>query len=150
MTYLPGTTALSRARDDGILTREQVDRILSGEQTEGFEAPRLVGEGAHREELDEMRRLAVLFDMLPLLPRRAIAWLLESRMYRYLPSGMAVRQLLALALALVGDAATRERIFTILGATARSAASAARGRMTGHGGRARLTEGPAGLLPPIG
>src|SRR5690349_18663795 len=77
-----------------------------------------------------MRRLAVLFDMLPLLPRRAITWLLESRTYRYLPNGMAVRQLLALALALIGDAATSERIITILGATVRAAASALRWRMS--------------------
>jgi radical SAM superfamily enzyme YgiQ (UPF0313 family) len=79
MTYLPGTTALGRAKDDGILTEEQVDRILNGEQTEGFEAPRLVGDGEHRDALDEMQRLAVLFDVLPLLPKGAITWLLESR-----------------------------------------------------------------------
>ena len=96
-----------------------MERILRGEQTEGFEAPRLVGPGAHKQALDEIRHLEVLFDLLPLVDRRAIQWLLESRVYRFLPRGMAVRQLLALALALVGDAATRERIFTILGAAAR-------------------------------
>jgi anaerobic magnesium-protoporphyrin IX monomethyl ester cyclase len=150
MTYLPGTTALRRASDDGILTSEQVERIMSGEQAEGFEVPRLVGESAHKEALDEMRRLAVLFDMLPLLPRRALAWLLESRTYRYLPSGFMMRQLLGLALALVGDAAWRERTFTILGATVRSAASAARRRMTMVGRRANLIGGPgAGRLPPM-
>src|SRR5262249_17789180 len=86
--------------------------------------------------LEEMRRLAVLFDMLPLLPRRAITWLLESRTYRFLPSGMAIRQLLALVLAIVGDAATRERIFTILGATVRGAAGAARWRVSVRGRQA--------------
>ena len=128
MTYLPGTTALDRARDDGILSVEQVERILRGEQSEGFEAPRLVGPGGHKEALDEIRHLEVVFDLLPLLPRRAIDWLLKSRAYRFLPRGMAVRQLLALALALAGDAATRERIFTILGAAARGAVDAARHR----------------------
>jgi len=148
MTYFPGTTALARARDDGILTSEQVERILSGEQTEGFEAPRLVGEGKHQEALDEIRRLAIVFDILPLLPRRAITWLLDSRTYRYLPTGMAVRQLLEFVLALVGDAAWRERAFTILRATVRSAVSAARSRMTSRG-RARLTGPPgAARLPP--
>src|SRR5262249_10524887 len=100
-----------------------VERIVGGNETEGYDAPRLVGPGAHKETLDEIRRLEVLFDLLPLLPRRAIAWLLESRAYRFLPRGMAVRQLLCLALALVGDPAPRERIFTILGAAARGAAA---------------------------
>jgi len=129
MTYLPGTTALDRARDDGILSTAQVERILRGEQTEGFEAPRLVGPGAHKDALDEIRHLEVLFDLLPLLPRRTIAWLLESGTYRFLPRGMAVRQLLTLALALAGDAATRERIFTILGAAVRGARDALRTRV---------------------
>ncbi len=128
MTYLPGTTALDRARDEGFLTAEQVDRILRGEQTEGFEAPRLVGPGAHKEALDEIRRLEVLFDLLPLLPRRSIEWLLTTRFYRILPRGTVVRQLLALALALFGDSATRERILTILGAAVAGAVQAIRGR----------------------
>jgi hypothetical protein len=130
MTYLPGTTALERARDEGILPNEQVERILRGEQSEGFEAPRLVGPGTHKSALDEIRHLEVLFDLMPLLPRRAIAWLLERRAYRWLPRGMAMRQLLALALALFGDAATRERIFTILGSAARGAIDTTRGRLS--------------------
>jgi radical SAM superfamily enzyme YgiQ (UPF0313 family) len=130
MTYLPGTTALERARDEGILPNEQVERILRGEQIEGFEAPRLVGPGTHKDALDEIRHLEVLFDLMPLLPRRAINWLLECRVYRLLPRGMAMRQLLALALALFGDAATRERIFTILGSAARGAMDTTRRRLS--------------------
>jgi len=129
MTYLPGTTGLDRAVGDGILTQEQVDRILAGEQTEGFEAPRLVGPGAHQQALEEIRRLEVLFDLLPLASQRTITWLLESGAYRRLPRGMAVRQVLALALALAGDSATRERIFTILGAAARGALDTTRRRV---------------------
>jgi radical SAM superfamily enzyme YgiQ (UPF0313 family) len=136
MTYLPGTTALERARDEGILSVEQVERILRGEQTEGFEAPRLVDRGAHKETLDEIRRLEVMFDLLPLVPRRAIDWLLESGAYRLLPRGMAVRQILALTLALFGDAATRERIFTILGSAARATVDVARWRMSSSAGNA--------------
>jgi len=132
MTYLPGTTALDRAHADGILSPAQVERILRGQQTEGFEAPRLVGPGAHKEALDEIRHLEVLFDLLPLLPRRAIDWLLESGAYRLLPRGMGMRQVLALALALFGNTATRERIFTILGVAARGAADAARLRVSGR------------------
>lgn len=137
MTYLPGTTALDRAQDDGILSRAQVDRILRGEQTEGFEAPRLVGPGARKDALDEIRHLEVLFDLLPLVRQRMITWLLESGAYRFLPRGMTVRQLLALALALVGDAATRERIFTILGSAARGTINAARWRFSAAGRVAR-------------
>ncbi len=151
MTYLPGTMALERARDEGILAPEQVERVLRGEQTEGFEAPRLVGPGAHKKALDEMRHLAVLFDLLPLVPRRAINWLLESGAYRFLPRGMAVRQLLALALALVGDAATRERIFMILGAAARGAVDATRWRLSVAGRSARRGGlEPNGKAPIVG
>jgi hypothetical protein len=158
MTYLPGTTALTRARDDGILSPEQVERILRGEQTEGFEAPRLVGPGAHKKALDDIRHLEVLFDLLPLVPPRGIDWLLQSGAYRLLPRGMAVRQLLALALALVGDSATRERILTILSAAVRSTADRLgqrRWRVRGRASRAALAShartsdcGP--LLPSSG
>lgn len=116
MTYLPGTTALERARADGILSEEQVERIMTGESTEGFEAPRLVGSGAHADELEEIRKLAVLFDAMPLLPRSAIHWLLESGAYRFLPRGLAIRQVVALIQTLAGDAATRARMRTILAA----------------------------------
>ncbi len=130
MTYLPGTTAIDRAAADGLLSAEQVARILRGEQTEGFEAPRLVGAGAHKQALDEIRHLEIMFDLLPLASKRTIDWLLESGTYKLLPRGMAVRQLLALALALAGDSATRERIFTILGSAARGAFDATRRRLT--------------------
>ena len=129
MTYLPGTTALQRAPQEGTLTQEQVDRILRGEQTDGFEAPRLVGPGAHREALDEIRRLEVMFDLLPLVSQHRFEWLLSSGAYRFLPRGMAVRQILALALAVFGDAATRERIFTILGSAMRATVDGSRRRL---------------------
>jgi radical SAM superfamily enzyme YgiQ (UPF0313 family) len=135
MTYLPGTTAITRARDEGLLSHEQVERILRGEQTEGFEAPRLVGPGAHKEALDDIRHLEVLFDLLPLVSPRTLSWLLESGVYRRLPRGMAVRQLLAFALAVIGDSATRERIFTILNAASRSALD----RTRRHRSRRRVT-----------
>jgi radical SAM superfamily enzyme YgiQ (UPF0313 family) len=129
MTYLPGTTALDRARDDGILSAEQVERILSGEQREGFEAPRLVGPGEHKQALDEIRRLAVLFDLLPVVSRRQVDWLLASGVYRYLPRGLGIRQLVAFVQALFGDVATRERLRMILAATARSTLNATRARL---------------------
>jgi len=154
MTYLPGTTAIDRAREQGILSHDQVERILRGEQTEGFEAPRLVGPGAHKDVLDEIRHLEVLFDLLPLLPQRTINWLLESGAYRHLPRGMAVRQLLALALALMGDAATRERIFTILGAAGRGTLDAVRwqisGAVRGKQRRHRVPSDPAPAEPARG
>jgi radical SAM superfamily enzyme YgiQ (UPF0313 family) len=115
MTYLPGTTALERARTDGLLRPEQVEAILTGQSSDGFEAPRLVGPSAHADALDEIRRLAVLFDLLPVLSRGAIDWLLESGVYRLLPRGVALRQVVALVQALIGDEATRARMRTILG-----------------------------------
>ncbi|MEO7329432.1 MAG: radical SAM protein [Minicystis sp.] len=126
MTYLPGTTALARAEKDGILTRAQIERILRGEATEGYEAPRLVGAGASSEALDEIRRLSVLFDLMPLLPREAITWLLESGTYRHLPRGLGLQQAIAMLMAIVGDDATRERMRTILATAVTSVGQQAR------------------------
>ena len=117
MTYLPGTTALERAKEEGILSEAQVDRILAGIAEEGFEAPRLVASPEHAAALDEIRRLAVLFDLLPIASEKTIDWLLDSGLYRHLPRGLAIRQAVALVQALVGDAATRERMRTILTTT---------------------------------
>lgn len=117
MTYLPGTTALERAKEDGILSEDQVERILTGAASEGFEAPRLVAAPEHAAALDEIRRLAVLFDLIPVAPKRVVEWLLRSGWYRYLPRGLAIRQFVALLQAVVGDVATRERIRTILTTT---------------------------------
>jgi radical SAM superfamily enzyme YgiQ (UPF0313 family) len=130
MTYLPGTTALERAPEEGILTHEQVERVLRGEQTEGFEAPRMVGPGAHKDALEEIRYLEVMFDMLPLAPRRLIDWLLETRNYMHLPRGAAVRQVLTLLLAIFGDTATRQRILMIFGTSLRQATDGLRWRIS--------------------
>ena len=116
MTYLPGTTALDRAVSDGILTEEQVQRVLRGDATEGYEVPRLVGPGATRERLQEIKRLEPLFDLLPVLPRGAIEWLLKTGSYRAVPRGGGVKQTIGLLQAVVGDDATRERMKTILAA----------------------------------
>jgi hypothetical protein len=129
MTYLPGTTALERAERDGILSHAQVERVLRGEQAEGFEAPRLVGPGAHKRDLEEIERLGVLFDLLPLVPRALIDFLLKGRRVRFVPRGMWVRQVLALLLALVDDGATRERIRTLLEAAGESAVRLVRERV---------------------
>jgi len=75
-----------------------------------------VGPGEHAAELLEIRKLAVLFDAMPLLPSRAITWLLETGAYRLLPRGLAVRQLVALVQTIAGDEATRARMKTILAA----------------------------------
>ncbi len=127
MTYLPGTTALERAQKSGILSESQVERVLSGNQTEGFEAPRLVGPGAHQRELEEIERLGLLFDLLPLLPARWIDFLLDRP--RLLPRGHGVRQWIALLLAVADGGATRERIRTLLSVAAESAALLLRRRL---------------------
>jgi hypothetical protein len=119
MTYLPGTTALARAEKDGILTHQQVQRILHGEATEGYEAPRLVGPGATLERLNEIRDLAVMFELLPALRLPQVEWLLRSSAYRLLPRGLLVRQVVAVLGAMAGDVATRERLRMLLAATGR-------------------------------
>ncbi len=146
MTYLPGTTALETAVEDGVLTQEQVDRVLDGEQTEGFEAPRLVGPGARREELDEIRKLSTLFDLMAVLPRAAIDLLMRSGLYRWIPRDTVLRQLVGALQSLRGDAATRARFQTILQATLASAVEALRGRRSASATRAR----PSGDWAQVG
>ena len=114
MTYFPGTTALDRAAQEGVLAPAQVDRILDGEVTEGFEAPRLVGPGAHRDELDEIQRLLPLFELIPLLPREVIRALLDRDRYKLLPGRAVARQLATALITLSGSEATRERMRTLL------------------------------------
>lgn len=126
MTYLPGTTELERARDAGTLTSEQVEAILTGEQTEGYEAPRLIGAGDRRAEIDEMTRLAVLLDLLPVLPRGAVEWLVDARGYRVLPKLYNVRSFAQLVTGLVGDVALRERTLTMVLGTWQGAVTSAR------------------------
>lgn len=119
MTFLPGTTALDRAERDGLLTAEQVERVRLGEQTEGFETPR-VADPAARAELDEMQSLEAVFDLLPLLPRTLVRRMLDGGWHRRLPRGIALRQAAALALSLV-DGATRARMLTLLESALRGA-----------------------------
>ncbi|UJR84386.1 B12-binding domain-containing radical SAM protein [Sandaracinus amylolyticus] len=113
MTYLPGTTALERARDDGSLSEAQVERILTGDQTDGFEAPRVL-DPSRRGELDDMARLSVVLDLLPVLPRRTVDWLIESRAYRFVPRLYNVRSVAQVVTGLAGDVALRERTSTML------------------------------------
>lgn len=122
MTYLPGTTAFDRARADGSIPAETAEKILMGEENRGFDAPRMLHAGGKQEEFDEISRVIVLFDLLPMLSRKKIEWLLDSGLYRKLPQGVGVRQILRLVLAFVGDVALRERMRTILLGSLQSAA----------------------------
>jgi anaerobic magnesium-protoporphyrin IX monomethyl ester cyclase len=135
MTYFPGTTALERAERQGLLSADEVRRIRRGEVTEGYEVPRLVGRQEDRSCLQEIERLAVLFDLMGLLPPRTINWLLSSGLYRVIPRGFALRQLIALVRTMVGDSATRERMQMILAA----AFQAARKQLFRDGRRPRVT-----------
>ena len=66
---------------------------------------------------DELRHLSGVFDLLPLLPREAIEWLLDRRRYRHLRGVGLMRQLGTLALAIRGEPATREHVRHILATT---------------------------------
>jgi radical SAM superfamily enzyme YgiQ (UPF0313 family) len=121
MTYFPGTTALEQARTDGILSPEQYDRIVTGEQTEGFDAPRLVGESQHADSLREIEQLSVLFELMPIARQEWISWLLESGGYQYLPNPAALKSFVAAAQSIVGDVGTRERVRVLFQAAAWSA-----------------------------
>jgi hypothetical protein len=78
---------------------------------------------------DELRRLSGLFDLLPLLSREAIEWLLEEGRYRHLPRGSVLRQLGALLLALRGEPATREHVRHIFATTVSATREALRRKL---------------------
>jgi radical SAM superfamily enzyme YgiQ (UPF0313 family) len=120
MTYFPGTTAFNKAREDGLLGAEQVQRILNGDATEGYEAPRIVDRGETQRRLSEIERLSVLYDLMGTVPSDLIEWLLESETYRWLPRGLAVRQAVSLTQTIAGDEAIRERMRMLLATTAQS------------------------------
>lgn len=113
MTYFPGTTALDQARERGILDTADIERILDGDVGPGY---MFAGNKEYRDH-DELRRISGMFDLLPLLPRPAIDWLLESRRYRHLRGAGLMRQLGTLALAIRGEPATREHVRNILATT---------------------------------
>jgi radical SAM superfamily enzyme YgiQ (UPF0313 family) len=113
MTYFPGTTALDHAQKDGTLSGGDIERILDGEVGPGY---MFDGNGDYRDR-DELRRLSGVFDLLPLLPREAIEWLLEDGRYRRLPRSGWMRQIGALLLALRGEPATREHVRHIFATT---------------------------------
>ncbi|MEI8255939.1 MAG: radical SAM protein, partial [Deltaproteobacteria bacterium] len=106
MTYFPGTTALEHAQRDGLLTEAEVARILDGDVGPGY----MFDGNKDYQDHDELQKLSVLFDLLPLLPRDAVEWLLTNDRYRLLRGHTAFRQFGTLALALKGEPATRERI----------------------------------------
>ncbi len=113
MTYFPGTTALDHAREQGILDDGDIDRILDGDVGPGYMF------GGNKEYCDhaELQHLSGVFDLLPLLPRSTIEWLLEKRRYRHLRGVGIMRQLGTLALAIRGEPATREHVRHILATT---------------------------------
>jgi len=110
MTYFPGTTALDHARESGLLDNADVERILDGDVGPGY----VFGGNKEYRDHEELRYLSGVFDLLPLLPRNLIEWLLEKRRYRHLRGVGLMRQLGALALAIRGEPATREHVLHIL------------------------------------
>jgi radical SAM superfamily enzyme YgiQ (UPF0313 family) len=113
MTYFPGTTVLERAREIGVLDDGDIDRILDGDVGPGY----MFGGNKEYRDHEELRRLSGVFDLLPLLPRSATAWLLEKRRYRYLRGVGLMRQLGTLGLAIRGEPATREHVRHIMATT---------------------------------
>jgi hypothetical protein len=113
MTYFPGTTALDHAHQGGWLSDAELEKILDGDVGPGY---MFDGNAVHADR-DELRRLSGVFDLLPLLPRGAIEWLLEEGRYRSLPRSSLLRQLGALLLALRGEPATREHVRHIFATT---------------------------------
>jgi hypothetical protein len=133
MTYFPGTTALEHARERGILSHGDVERILDGDVGAGY----MFGgnSGTRYRDHDDLQKLSGVFDLLPLLPRVIVDWLLEGGRYRNLPGPRSLRQLGAVALAVRGEPATREHMRHVF-ATVLSAVSDAALRRVGGRQRA--------------
>src|SRR6185503_20025515 len=110
MTYFPGTTALEQARQRGILDGDDIDRILDGDVGPGY----MFGGNKEYRDHEELQHLSGVFDLLPLMRRESIEWLLERRRYRHLRGVGLMRQLGTLALAIRGEPATREHVLHIL------------------------------------
>jgi hypothetical protein len=114
MTFFPGTTAFDRARSEGLLSESDARKIMDGDVGPGF---MFDGNGDYRDR-EALRRLSAMFDLLPVLPRDAVSWLLENDRYKHLHGQAFFRQLGALALVLKGEPATRERLTHIALTTA--------------------------------
>ena len=125
MTYFPGTTALDHARERGILDDADVDRILDGDVGPGY----MFGGNKEYRDHAELQHLSGMFDLLPLLPRDAVIWLLDRRRYRHLRGVGIMRQLGTLALAVRGEPATREHVRHILATTVAATRGALRRKL---------------------
>jgi len=128
MTYFPGTTALDHARERGILNDAEIERILEGDVGPGY----MFGGNKEYRDHDELKHLSGMFDLLPLLPRKLIEWLLEGRRYRHLRGVGVMRQLGTLALAIRGEPATREHVRHILATTIGATREAVRRKFAGR------------------
>jgi tRNA A37 methylthiotransferase MiaB len=129
MTYFPGTTALDHARQRGILDDADVDRILDGDVGPGY----MFGGNKRYRDHEELQHLSGVFDLLPLLPREAIEWLLDGRRYRHLRGVGIMRQLGTLALAIRGEPATREHVRHIFATTLDATREALRRKLMPRG-----------------
>lgn len=81
LEYHPGTEIIKIAMDKGILTAGDVQRLENGET--GY---RHSGGGLHVPDPD-MRRAGTFFALIPLMPRRTIEWMIRKKLYRKLPAG---------------------------------------------------------------
>jgi hypothetical protein len=108
MTYFPGTTAFEQARTNGLLSPGDVERILNGDIGPGY----MFGGTSNYELRDDaaLRRLSGVFDLLPVLPKGAITWLLDHEVYPHVATQSLLKQVGALALAVQGEPATREHV----------------------------------------
>jgi hypothetical protein len=133
MTYFPGTTALDHAHAQGILDDAAVERILDGDVGPGY----MFGGNKEYRDHQELQHLSGVFDLLPLLPRRSVEWLLENRRYRHLRGVGIMRQLGTLGLAIKGEPATREHVRHILATTIDATRDALRRKLARATSRSR-------------
>ena len=92
LVYYPGTTIGEFAREEGILTEEDLRSINSGED-EFLYTFMFPGKNAP-ERMKRLQPYQTLFDILPWLPKRLVKWLISSGAVARLPHSGILHQAL--------------------------------------------------------
>ncbi len=79
MTYYPGTEIVETARRGNILAEEDVEKMEEGYHNTPYNFPG----GEENEARKEIARIQILFDLIPLLPKRLCQWMIKRKIYKY-------------------------------------------------------------------
>lgn len=98
LVYYPGTQIGFDSRDKGILTDQDIKDIEEGDDR--FTYTFMFPGGPLAERRAPLKPFQILFDILPMIPRSWVDWLIKNQNYRRLPYSSILHQLLMLINAL--------------------------------------------------